>query len=222
VTLTFGGNDVGFADVLKACVYDQYNVYGRPGCSRNSSLRDNVDKAINALAGGPAQTTGNGKPIHPLTEVLNDILSQAKNAHIYIADYPQLFGNVDALKSKACRVGTIEVSGSLFIQNDGVFIAKDDVRWLNQIGAKLNRTIQSAVAKLANPRITYVPVGPSFSGHRLCDRRTSWIHEVAGTAVVSGILHKLESLSVEPGSFHPTDDGQKAYETAFSSNLSSN
>jgi hypothetical protein len=56
--------------------------------------------------------------------------------------------------------------------------------------------------------VTYIrPVPNLFSGNGLCNGGPSWFYPLS---------FNLSLLAPDPGSFHPSQDGQSAYETAFS------
>jgi hypothetical protein len=228
VTLTFGGNDVGFADVLETCTYDhlpQPYTNGQPGCSKISSLVSATDKAIEALDGKGGWVTPNSKPIHPLTSVISDILDKAPNATLYVADYPIFFGNPSKFPltgslphslRRECNVGEVDYTGPItkLPHEDKIYIDSADAKWLNDEATKLNSVIRRAVAKVNNPRVKFVAASSSFKNHGFCDSKTSWIQSVRG--VITG----TDPIDVEiyPSSFHPTRVGQDSgYRAAFKS-----
>jgi hypothetical protein len=115
VTLTIGGNDVGFPDVLAACIaaHVTFGTLTIPFPAKDYGCPDRVDtdfggralnnhgltwsevtqQRINALTGRksswPYDT--DGKAIRPLFGLLRDIHARAPDATIYVADYPRLF-----------------------------------------------------------------------------------------------------------------------------------
>jgi lysophospholipase L1-like esterase len=203
VTLTFGGNDVGFSSVLNQCAYGKVTkviVHGSD-CSKDTALKAVVAKRLQALAGNGSATTPAGKKIHSIASILQSIHTLAPNAKIYVAGYPLLFGS--NIRTE-CGVGTIIA--------DGIHVAlklnKTEVAWLNSVGTSLNQVLKSAAA--AN-HATFVDVSPKFNSHRFCDTSSSWFNPVTGTY---GLKSKV--LNVAVGSFHPTPTGQKSgYEAAF-------
>jgi hypothetical protein len=59
-------------------------------------------------------------------------------------------------------------------------------------------------------QVQAVDPNPYFATHRLCDTSTSWLNRISGFRTCKGMT------SIDPGSFHPTADGQrKGYEAAF-------
>jgi lysophospholipase L1-like esterase len=79
VSITIGGNDVGFSSVMETCVLDS-----------TSSCVSAVDNAENQ-----AKTTLPGK----LDNALNAIAQHAPNAQVVVLDYPELY---DLSKSSGC------------------------------------------------------------------------------------------------------------------------
>jgi lysophospholipase L1-like esterase len=208
VTLTIGGNDLGFPHVLAKCVYDQYGQYGAPGCSHNASLVHGVKIRLAAFSGGPPARTPDGIRITPLSKVLADVHARAPHARVYVANYPLLFGS--KFTNGKCRVGTIQVSGKPFIHGDGMFVSAADANWLNDEGFRLASAIHNQV-KAAGSWATFVNAIPRFDTHGLCDSGTSWIHQLKGTYDGG-----TSSRWIWAGSFHPTTTGQKAgYYRAF-------
>lgn len=193
VTLTVGGNDVGFAPVLVSCLYSpvpqvQQSLPGG-GCQARDA---EVDAAIEHL-GGPAG--GSGARL-PLASVIGAIAAAAPRAQILVSGYPQLFGVPD---------GDCRVSDTL-----PLFVADDDIAWIREQTAALNAAIRRGVAraKAAGAAVRYVDATRTFAGHGLCDRRTPWINGV--------VLAPTAVPTPTSASFHPTARGQWAYAAAFS------
>lgn len=203
VTLTVGGNDLGFAQVAAACVQSV-----RPagfGCSKNAALRSVVAARLAALAGQAPAPAPDGSAITPIDQVLSDIRQRAPRARIYLAGYPRLFGTVrrDFGRDATAPSGSSCVVNPLIVAR----IDYEDAQWINANGRALNRVLRAAVrqARADGVRATYV--SPStFRGHGLCDRKTAWINPVL---VGSGGLPRSESL-------HPTVAGHAlGYARAF-------
>jgi streptogramin lyase len=222
VTLTIGGDDAGFPNVLEHCVAGpRLSESGWPywvgfGCSNNPLLRTDTANRLKALAGtGSATTLLVGSPIHPLTEVLDTIHTDAPNAKIVVGGYPQLFGSEeatyeddpDAPGQRACRVGSVET----ILGPEYFWVGRRDALWLNAEGAKLDKTIKKAVgdAKKQGVPVMYAPPTP-FDGHGLCDKGAPWFHT----------LELNSSDEVDPGSFHPNGTGQTdGFAPAFAAQL---
>ena len=80
VTLTIGGNDIGFAKVLAQCVFGEFTIFkkiGNPGCSLNYKLTSTVYARLRALDGTGSATTPNNIKIYSLLSVIQGIHSRA-------------------------------------------------------------------------------------------------------------------------------------------------
>lgn len=212
VTLTIGGNDLGFSHIVDKCV----DRIGSPGwsCSTNSVMEDMLDVRLNALA-GTSSGSGvgpDGKDVHSITSILSAIHQASPNAKIYIAGYPHLFGentskyvaDGDAPGGYKCIVnGTFGASVSLW-----------DAQFLNNAADNLNEIIEEAVADATQTPssidATYVdPI--QFNGHGICDSGSPYLNDV--------LLYS--TLDPKPESFHPNLDGmQSGYGAAFVSAMS--
>jgi GDSL-like Lipase/Acylhydrolase family len=209
VTLTIGGNDAGFVEVLTRCIYGP-RAPGAKGCAKDKTFVTTTQRRIAALATG-GRTAPGGRPIHALHALLGDVHRAAPNAQIYVANYPRLFGDpprnlVRQHTSKACEVGTA---------TQGIITARyridvHDVDWINDLSRRLNRVILDEINKARKARlpVTFVPASREFLGHGLCDRSTPWVHGL--------LIDPNANPPQQSGSFHPTQDGQRlGYEAAF-------
>ena len=200
VTLTIGGNDAVFGTVAKACV-ESARTPGRFGCSKNPQLNGVIDARLAELAGTSA---GSGAVV-PVKKILTDIAAKSPRANIYLAGYPELFGNRRAQFS----VDQSAPSGRSCVVNPSFAGRVDftDTQFINTRTQQLNAVLRTAVqqAKAAGVKATFVPVG-TFEGHGLCDAKASWIQPVlANSAAV-----------IQPESLHPTRVGQsRGYFRAF-------
>ena len=145
VTLTIGGNDIGFKDVANECT----NHIGNIGwsCGTNTSMTSALDTRMGDLSGSSVATSASpeGRDIHPISEVITAIHGKAPNAKIYIAGYPHLFGGSSANYTAdgnapggyKCVVysGAVQASVSLW-----------DAQYLNNEADILNGIISTAVA----------------------------------------------------------------------------
>jgi lysophospholipase L1-like esterase len=201
VTLTIGGNDLGFAPVLIDCIHvppayrKQIPVPGRPGCEgRQDADVTRRTARLAGLAGTPGQFPGT----LTMVEALRLIDKEAKRAHIYVTGYPRLFGL--AFKNKTgCQVGQV---GDV-----PLLVAADDVRWIRSKADGLNAAIKSSVQRASKEgiRATYVDVSGRYAGHEVCGSQTPWIN---------GIVPSPDPLNFYSPSFHPTARGQQEYAQA--------
>lgn len=197
VTLTIGGNDVGFSEIITNCV----NGFG---CSTNTSQQSDLNDRLAALA-GTGSASIDGHTIHSLLSVYEAVHTAAPNATIYVGGYPELFGSdINNYTSDGDAPG-----GAVCDIAPGAAIAYVDTQWMNDEASSLNGTIEASVdtAEGNGIDINYVPA--SFEGHALCDSGGSWLYG----ALLAGSFPHFTALS---GSLHPTGDGQIfGYEAGF-------
>ncbi len=174
VSLTVGGNDVGFAQVAGACVHSvQTAGYD---CSADPALTRLVAARIDTLAGKSSAPSAADTEITAVKQILRDISRRAPHAKIYLAGYPSLFGSrkrdftavPTAPSTYACQVNPLL---------GGAWVDYHDAQWINRSTAHLNRVLKKAVkhAKRSGIRASYVPVA-TFKGHSLCDKKTAWLN----------------------------------------------
>lgn len=192
VTLTIGGNDALFDEVLRKCISTPTHV--GIGCSLDRAFQAKVAKHIAALAGN-SQAEVRGRPVHALVDVYREIHRKAPNAKIFVGGYPDLFGW--GLESYTFTPAGYEC----WLATAGVSVSYMDALWLNLQALSLNLTIGLEVseARRAGIPVTYVPPN-SFSGHGVCDRSEAWLN---------GLHLKEGSTEPKSESFHPTDKGHK-------------
>lgn len=210
VTITIGGNDLGFAGIMGACADHALNT--GYGCSTRTDLNLQVNIGLDALAGAATTTvyapgSGTSKEVYSIVSVLNAIKSNAAvGAKIYIAGYPHLFGDStttfeyddDAPGDYKCYVG----AGSPY----NIYFSYEDTQWLNDKTDAINAVIENAVTYIDDANITYVA---PFNNHGHCDNSVSYLNEVS-----------LVGSSPESESMHPTELGmQSGYGNIFNSSM---
>lgn len=205
VTLSIGGNDVGFARVLHDCISGaltdgSYNCQSRD----QTSAEDNLSYLVNGRPDGcmaffpfanPGNDTDGFCAAEPsLEQVYTDITELAPNAAIYVVGYPHLFGTTFN------RKGVCDVGGALGVRYT---IQGSDVEWINSETDNLDQGIQTAVNEAAaatGHSITFVDPRSTFAGHGVCDSGTPWIN---------GLRLRLSTNAVKAESFHPNVTGQQ-------------
>lgn len=215
VTLTLGGNDVGFTTVLKGCAdYLDNNGYF---CSSNPDVSVPLSERMTALAGlrdpqlAPLKVPDTDKDIHPIAQVLTEIANMAPNAKIYVAGYPKLFGQQSTFSydyEEDAPGGYSCIVNSAPLYDGEVRIGLNDAIWINTQTEALNTIISNAVedVNLLGKDVYYVPP-TNFDTHGLCDSSTAWINDID---FVSG------SLTPKSESFHPNPTGMAfGYGNAF-------
>lgn len=198
VTLTIGGNDLGFKEVIDEYCSNQLGGNNGWGCNTNTSLNAVLVERIDALYGEAAGTVmaPSGEEIHSILEVLEEIHTRAPNAAIYIAGYPKLFGS----SSSYYTADASAPGGSYCTTGTGVSFSYSDAQWMNGLADTINGVISDAVdsAQTEGVDVTYVSPG-GFNGNGFCDSGTPYLYEV--------MIENLSPLLVNPGSLHPTTTG---------------
>ena len=217
VTISIGGDDVGFVDVLTSCVQVSFarvvHVFvhtGGYGCA----IRDAgpVRTALGWLQHGrppgcyqiPGISMKTGKPETScgpqvsLTQVYEDIArAAAPGAKVLVLGYPEIWApRFSRAPLATCAIG--KEGPITFARVIGV-----DASWMNQVATQLNNIISTsaqtaAVATGAN--IQYVNIDAAFKDHRLCDTKAQWFNDLINSLSPSGYNRSL----------HPNDAGQRS------------
>jgi lysophospholipase L1-like esterase len=115
VSVTIGGNDLGFATVMNDCVF------GRLPCSR---LDGRVEQALAGL--GPR-----------LEQVYSDVRRRAPGARLVVVGYPHLVADPDRVDVESCPSLAGPFAG-------GARITGEEVRWLREKADRLATVVRSA------------------------------------------------------------------------------
>jgi hypothetical protein len=157
VTLSVGGNDIRFADVLTGCLLTITDcISSNYKLTRNSNgfvdpdILTNFEPTVIGLLGAH------------LEAVYKQIHSLARDAEIVVLGYPDLF---PSNPQSSCLVGL------------GLSMNAGDQNWLNQMGDLLNLNIQNAVnaVKGQGVDIKFINPTPYFAGHEIC-AAAPWIN----------------------------------------------
>lgn len=149
VTLQFGGNDAGFAAVVKACV--------------TNTLVSCIDRTRQAIEAVP-------KVVRPrLVDLYGVVARNAPRARILVVGYPRVFPRYP---TKACTTNA-PAHNEL---NVGEQRAINDLADL--LNRNIQEAIRQAQVKVpeASGRLTYVDVTGDFEGHGLCDPKR-WFNQ---------------------------------------------
>ncbi|HXH91979.1 MAG TPA: GDSL-type esterase/lipase family protein [Thermoanaerobaculia bacterium] len=181
VTLTVGGNDIHFADVLHWC-------WTESDCRSYMPFKGDANPTLAAmtLADYVPQLIANERAHVQLT--LEAIRAKAgSQADIRIFGYPALFPSDRS--HQVCS--DLTVLGKTW--------SPDEQTWINNLVPTLNGAIREAAFD-ANAR--FVSVAEYFSGHEICGSQGSWFVSPtlwAGAFVFNGTSEF----------FHPTAEGQR-------------
>ena len=200
VTLTVGGNDVGFATVVAACLHTTdprlrmaLEGYATQTDAWRRRLRAGVEQRV-AFLGGPAAVPRDRSL--PLVRVLADVARRAPDAQILVTGYPRLLGQQPGPQGhRASDVLPL-------------FVRPEDADWLTEQNDALNAAVASGVerARAGGVDARFVDVAAGFGGHGLSDAAAPWVNGV--------VLATVGSLVPDSSSFHLTAEGQAAYAAA--------
>ena len=148
-TLTIGGNNVGFRDILTACIYKFYP-FGRNG-DCNQVLQDSSNKIAN-------DDFKQG-----LSKAIKDSLDHAKKSEfrLYVTSYAAFF-NEDTTQCDKVSVAMWYSSGGYWTQ--------DLRKRMNRVLAQLNAKIKEVAGTFDKNKVTYVDVDHLYNTHRFCEQ----------------------------------------------------
>ena len=139
VTLTAGGNDLGFAAILQECadVADCTSDTFRPFPNSNLSFKQAIQAQLASVVGPRARA------------LYSAVTTRAQNASVLVLGYPRLFGK------GACLNPLVTIPFS-----------KNERKWLDDLSDDLNLTLwwQASTAG-----VHFVSVSGGFNGHETCD-----------------------------------------------------
>jgi lysophospholipase L1-like esterase len=169
VTLTVGGNDLGFVSAMTKCVT------GSTDCNLDKTVTGPIDAGLSTL---PGRITAN----------VAAISVKFPNAQILVTGYPKLFQNPSS--TNQCKVGTVL---GLF----PLYMKASETKYLDDETVLLNSAISQGVA-LAQTQslvsnVQFVDVAPKFDTHGLCLGSTkSWIQSYSSSNTV-GAFHPTQT-----------------------------
>jgi hypothetical protein len=190
VTMTIGGNDVGFSGVLSACAVDSILLRLSVNLPVLNNFRSDCTKDPDAFfAELDAQIENLGVELSRLYSSTKDEVGP--DSSVVISGYPRLFPEA------SYRCGWLS----------GLFVNDDILDRMNASTDLMNDVIAAATAEAG---VWYVDVRDEFDNHGVCDERgEEWIN--GPTRVES--LNPLDWISrrVGRGSFHPNRSGYEGY-----------
>jgi lysophospholipase L1-like esterase len=190
VTVTIGGNDLGFVSIAEYCAADSANgplaLHAQPNCSDeyDPNGEDSLQRKLSTVV-TPA-----------ISRALADIKLKAPRAKILVIDYPAISTD----KANAPNPATYPASCfSSPLQNNSFPFTATDTPYLEQMEAQLGDSVRSAAIAAGDE---FVDVFPQSLAHSAC----------AGTITpwMNGITLDPIRLSVVTGSLHPNLAGATA------------
>jgi lysophospholipase L1-like esterase len=182
VTLTIGGNDLGFVTVAATCAAASADgpllqVRGQADCA-----------SYFAAAGADNPSVVLADQVEPaLDDTFAAIAEAAPNARVFVLGYPNLFRDAASIPAGGCftELGTKPSSFP---------IGTTDVAYLHGIETELDNTIQAASAGAG---FSYVSTFADSEGHDICAG--------ADEGYVNGAI--VSGFGLAAGSMHPNERG---------------
>lgn len=193
VTLTIGGNDVGFGPILEACIQS-------PGTFADPPTDCEIDAAPAAegFSGAIEQMVDSCLAALPgeITTVLQEIHQRAGNARIILLGYPALFEN-----GTAC-----------------VLLGERNLPWLNGVSQHLSQALTKAAFD-AGTYVTYESPQYRFSGHNVCAENHALLLRLVVTTTPGDAATLIQvpggvGFGISAQSVHPNRLGTDLYAQA--------
>lgn len=195
VTLTIGGNDIGFGEVISVCTRlntqpstwtTGQDAYDRYKCAEQMEYAQSILYGSALLDDGESFST-------KLSQTLADILnSVGEETAIYVLGYPNIFPESSSLYTP-CTWGALAGAGLTSARS----VEESEIGLARQITGALNSSLSTAAAQMEDPRIQFVDISTPFTGHEICGLEDGYMFHI--------------NYSQVNGSFHPNAAGQQAY-----------
>lgn len=200
VTLTIGGNDLGFVDILTACaaLTSSGPVVGDPASPFSASDCKSLfapDPLTDLLA---AKIAGVVAPA--LDAVLADVAAKAPNAKIFVVGYPALTSSTMPTGPDGCFTSALGSGTPPFPVNSYPYTTTD-VPYLHSIEALFNQAITDAATASG---ATMISLFEASDTHSPCaDPAEAYLN---GITIDSLTLSPLD-IELAPGVMHPNAAG---------------
>jgi lysophospholipase L1-like esterase len=183
VTMTLGGNEIGFRDLVARCVHT--GAWFGLGANRDfdPDCRDTLE------AGTAARLRDLERD---LPAPMARLRARAPHATVLIVGYPAL---VPITSTGACRGEITHTDGTAVGFGAGWEVSAENTAWVTGVLVELNRVLALAAGEAG---FGYVDVAPVFAGHEACSA-DPWIRGVV-----------VDGTRPSEYSFHPTSAGQLA------------
>ena len=213
VVLSIGGNDFGFADIVRACV-QSFMLSGTP-CYRQPGVAGLVGERNATL-----QLANIQRAIGNINEAMTGAGYAPDEWRLVVQNYPS---PVPADKSQ------VRYSQSImrqFVGGCGMY--DSDLAWANATAlTTINDTVRRAVESSGLPNVGLLDLSHAFDGKRLCEKgvgvvgswspvkswtqpdaanRSEWVTAIRVQSLIGGTEYQTQE------SLHPNYWGQKAYQ----------
>ena len=156
VTLTMGGNDLGFKELVSTCVYS-IRLFTTLNCTE---IIENAQRTVDS----PEFHRGAVDVIH--TALTKGTQRTGQSFKVFVTGYAQFFNDV----TTQCNDVTFKAHGSFWHAN---LLTVEFRQTLNELSRAVNVALQAAIndVNVASPgRVIYVDYDALYQGHRFCDR----------------------------------------------------
>lgn len=201
VTITIGGNDIGFFTTASACVAlsptGPILSTGKANC-RETYVKDGVDTLADRVSG--VLLTGGGSGKKGLTTTFAAVKKAAPNARVFVVGYPTILPDPANTPAAGCFRASVSGTGIASLRiRDALPFTSTDVRYLNSIEQSLDAATRKATEAAG---FTYVSTLAASATHSAC--------APADESYINGVsLASDASLTVTlaTGSLHPNAGG---------------
>lgn len=189
VTITIGGNDVGFGNVMSECVKKHEKA---PDLTQDETDQRKCSEALTASRNTLESSAFKGK----LTGVYEGITSLGnEDTKFVVVGYPKMFPDFVSIS------GTCTWGSGTFGMTSGRAVSESEVNAINSMTTDLNDLVNNVVTSLNHPQIRFENPSTMFASHELCSLNGAHFNFV--DEVIDPINQR--------GSFHPNDSGQFDY-----------
>ena len=204
-TLTIGGNDVGFPNLLNACVYRFIGW--------QSGICEDEIRRTQGLIDGDALEE---QIWYILGNVTARGLNQVPSFHLFMTGYTAFF-NEDTTQCDGVTFKRCVVPAPLCWFDTAAMLTRELRRNLNRLVTNLNARLAGIVEefnKVERDAVTFVDYNKAFDGHRFCevgvtepdnDPTRSWFYNVD----TKDELSKVDDRQRLERALHPTASGHK-------------
>jgi hypothetical protein len=193
VTITIGGNNVHFPEVLEFCYFSndctKEKFHGQTLAEYNRGQREKLSGELD--------------------KVYAQIHSQAEQAGVLVLGYPQLLPSTTSEQDcPRLAQGTVIVGDGNVAAVKTWGFSRTEQNYLRKATSELNQTIAARVEASGNPLAQFIPVDKLFNHHEVCGNGGEWINGVSPRLPAGGQILNPKSY-VKEKSFHPNELGQR-------------
>jgi len=200
VTITIGGNDLGFIGLASSCLAltrgGPILTTGAENCRDTYEAEGTTfdDKIANLV--GTSATADSG-----LTATFAAVKEKAPNADVFVVGYPSIMPDAANTPEDGCYRADLKAESIASIRVENGFPFTDvDVAFIREVQEKLDAATATA-AEAAG--FTYVSTLAGSAAHSAC--------QTDGTAYVNGLgfsSDEQHNITMPPGSLHPNEAGE--------------